>query len=169
MIPDYTSQLKKIPDMSNKVLFLKNQGLVPTTIANILYVSVRTVNRYYDTKRQDYIKAYRAKSRLQKYYYLIQKINKFKNKDKNFPKKDFNYLDVIEKFGQNPICYLTGKPIDYYNGQSYHLDHVIPSRLGGTNELDNMQICSKYANQAKSDLSIEELYQLCQSILDYKK
>ena len=56
MIPDYTSQLKKIPDMSNKVLFLKNQGLVPTTIANILYVSVRTVNRYYDTKRQDYIK-----------------------------------------------------------------------------------------------------------------
>lgn len=36
---------------------------------------------------------------------------------------------------------------------------------GGSNDLDNLGICTKQANMAKSDLSINELINLCQQIL----
>ena len=81
--------------------------------------------------------------------------------------ENFTTQDVLDKFGDNPVCYLTGTPIDLNKPETYHFDHIIPTSKGGTNDLSNLGICLKEANNAKSDLSLDELKQLCKKILNY--
>lgn len=79
----------------------------------------------------------------------------------------FTSKDVIAKFGENPKCYLTGKPIDLSKSRSYNFDHIIPASKGGTNTLDNLGICIKEANIAKSDLSYDDFIQLCRDVINH--
>jgi 5-methylcytosine-specific restriction endonuclease McrA len=81
----------------------------------------------------------------------------------------YTYKDVFDKIGENPTCYLTGEPINLLNTESYNLDHIIPVSQGGTNDLSNLQICLKSANQAKGDLSVKDLISLCKKIINNKK
>lgn len=60
---------------------------------------------------------------------------------------------------------MTGKKIDINDGSSYHLDHVIPTSRGGTNDLDNLNICLAEANMAKGQLMLDEFYRLIEDIL----
>lgn len=87
----------------------------------------------------------------------------------NIPEGNYGCQDVLAKIGPNPTCYLTGKQIDLYKGETYEFDHVIPISLGGTNDLSNLQIASKEANQAKCSLSLEDFYQLCKAVIRHKK
>lgn len=112
---------------------------------------------------------------------LIRKVDKFKcvknrSRDfqnaKNLRKKDlvkftFSYKDVLKKFGKKPICYLTGTPIDLSDSTSYNFDHVVPVSKGGLSTLDNLGITTRDANQAKSDLSVEEFINLCIKVLEH--
>ena len=82
--------------------------------------------------------------------------------------KDYNCRDVLEKIGKNPTCYLTGTKINLEKPETYHLDHIIPTSKGGTNDLDNLGLCLKAANYAKGELSINELYKLCEDILAWR-
>jgi len=82
--------------------------------------------------------------------------------------KNYTCKDVINKIGENPICYLTGAPINLDDSASYHLDHIIPTSRGGSNNLDNLQICLRDVNLAKGQLMIEEFYELCESVLRYR-
>lgn len=82
--------------------------------------------------------------------------------------QNYSCKDVVDKIGKNPLCYLTGKKIDLNNSAAYHLDHVIPASRGGSNDLNNLQICIKEANQAKGQLLLEELYELCESVLAWR-
>ena len=94
---------------------------------------------------------------------------RYKNKSKvNNISKDYTTQDVVDKISSNPVCYLTGKTIDIDNGASYHLDHIIPTAQGGTNDLNNLGICTADANQAKGQLSIDQLYELCETILAWR-
>lgn len=79
----------------------------------------------------------------------------------------FTARDVIDKFGDNPVCYLTGRPIDLDATSSYHFDHIVPVSKGGGNGLDNLGLLCKEANIAKSNLSVQELLDLCKEILDH--
>ncbi len=74
---------------------------------------------------------------------------------------NFTFNDVIEKMGRYTTCYLTGEPIDLMQPQTYEFDHIIPATKGGSNTLDNLGICCKEANRAKSDLSVEEFVEMC--------
>ena len=76
--------------------------------------------------------------------------------------------DVINKFGESPVCYITGKKIDIYNTKSYHFDHKLPRSKGGLNTLDNLGICTKQANMAKNDMTEDELIQFCKDVLIYR-
>jgi len=84
-------------------------------------------------------------------------------------KQKFSLQDLIDKIGDNPTCYLTGRPIDLTDGRSYHLDHIVPISNGGDNSLDNCNIACKEANQAKHNLSKDEFIKLCEEIILHSK
>lgn len=81
-------------------------------------------------------------------------------------KSMFTVDQLIEKIGENPICYLTGVPIDLNKSRSYHLDHIVPKSRGGDDSLDNCQIACRIANQAKGDMLLEEFIDLCKKVID---
>lgn len=71
---------------------------------------------------------------------------------------------LLNKIGPNPICYLTGLPIDLDKPSSYELDHIMPRSRGGDNSIDNLGLCTKQANRAKGNLTKDEFIYLCKLI-----
>src|SRR5574343_274543 len=55
---------------------------------------------------------------------LNHRIESFHRKNKMYTQPKFTADDVLNKFGEKPICYLTGKEIDIYNYKSYQFDHI---------------------------------------------
>ena len=93
--------------------------------------------------------------------------NHKKGKNRMYNPPTFTIDDVIAKFGQQTICYLTGLPIDITQPKTYQLDHIIPYSRGGDNSLDNLGLCSKAANQAKHDMTPDEFINLCKLVLQH--
>lgn len=83
-------------------------------------------------------------------------------------KYNYSYKDVLKYLGGGTIfkCYLTGQEIDITK-DNYELDHKIPASKGGSNELENLGITIREANQAKSDLTISEFLDLCEKVLKH--
>lgn len=105
-------------------------------------------------KYDDYVTNLRAR--------IITKIRNFNRKTREML---FSVEDVLNKFGENPRCYLTGKTINIAETSSYHFDHIQPVSRGGGNTIDNLGLCLSEANKAKNDMTVEELLVLCQDIL----
>ena len=84
-----------------------------------------------------------------------------------YNKPTFTLQDIIDKFGENPKCYLTGEPINIYKPRTYNFDHIIPVSRGGENTLENLGICTKKANSCKSDMTPDELLSLCKQIIEH--
>lgn len=90
-----------------------------------------------------------------------------KRKDKSVRcKLMFNVKQLVNKLGSNPVCYLTGRPINLNEGKSYHLDHILPKSKGGDNSLENCGLACRSANQAKTDLTLDEFVQLCREVVE---
>lgn len=79
----------------------------------------------------------------------------------------FKPSHVIDKFGTECKCYLSGRSINLHDGQNYSFDHIIPVSRGGDNSLDNLGIAHPSANYAKGDLMVDEFLQLCKEILNH--
>ena len=60
-----------------------------------------------------------------------------------------------------------GEQLDITKPRDYVFDHMIPRSRGGDNSLDNLGLCTKQANMAKSDLTPEEFIQFCKKVLEY--
>ena len=88
------------------------------------------------------------------------------NKKTKQVKQKFSLQDLIDKIGDDPKCYITGRPIDLKDGRSYHLDHIVPVSKGGDNSIDNCNIACKEANQAKHNLSYQEFIELCKEVIN---
>ena len=105
----------------------------------------------------------------------VRKILKIKlsffsmNRQTKKVKQEFSLQDLIDKIGDNPTCYLTGRHIDLTDGRSYHLDHIVPISKGGDNSLENCGLACKEANQAKHNLSKDEFIKLCEEIINHNK
>lgn len=80
----------------------------------------------------------------------------------------FRFQDVIDKYGWETRCYLTGDLIKLDETSSYHFDHIVPYSKGGSSTIDNLGIATKNANQAKHDMTVSELEVLCKKILEYR-
>lgn len=103
-----------------------------------------------------------------KFFYLEDKIEKFKNKKgADFPIKDFYAKDVIEIYGETTECYLSGLPIDFTNPQTYSLDHFIAPCNGGNNELENLRPCNQIINIMKHTFSSGLFIKMCQGVSEY--
>ncbi len=101
---------------------------------------------------------------------LGQKLREFKsagNKNRSPIRinKKYSVTDVINKFGETPKCYLTGRKINLVRMDLYSLDHIVPQSRGGTNDLSNLGITLLEANQAKSNMLLPEFLDLCEEIL----
>lgn len=77
----------------------------------------------------------------------------------------FSPKDLLELRGT--ICYLTGDQIDIMNSKSYHLDHRVSKSKGGLNTLENCELATRAANQAKGDLSTDEFFELCVKVVKH--
>jgi 5-methylcytosine-specific restriction endonuclease McrA len=76
-----------------------------------------------------------------------------------------NYKNLYEELIKKPYCYLTGESVDLTKSADYQLDHIIPISKNGSSTLDNMGLTTKAANKAKSDLTLEEFFDLCASVI----
>ena len=81
----------------------------------------------------------------------------------------YTCADVVDKIGAKPVCYLTGAKINVDEPTTYSLDHRVPVAHGGSNDLENLEICSIQANKAKADLTLDEFYKLCEDVLAWRK
>ena len=100
-----------------------------------------------------------------KYIDPKEKLVKIGNYKKNYGSKDV--LDKIQTEDKKANCYLTGREIDLTSPATYHLDHIVPRAKGGTNDLDNLQVACKEANQAKSNMLTGEFVELCREVLEH--
>jgi transposase len=124
------------------------------------------------------ISSFRTRCKKENYYTFRSKVKTFKRKSSNSSNKsntvvnsinkNYTAKDVLDKIGQNPICYLTGERIDLEKSETYNLDHIIPTALGGSNDLSNLQIAVASANQAKGELCLSDFYKLCKKVLIWK-
>lgn len=73
--------------------------------------------------------------------------------------------EVFEE--QQGKCYLTGDTLDFTNGREVHFDHKTPISKGGSSTRENLGICTREANLAKSAMTIEEFLSFCQRILEF--
>ena len=113
---------------------------------------------------------------------IVKKLNAFKVKSlysrgRDFQRRDTNVglknkmekcftIDELRKhIGDNPKCYLTGRPVDLSDSKSFSLDHFVPVSKGGKNEIQNLRIACSQANFAKSDMLYEEFILLCKEVI----
>ncbi len=97
---------------------------------------------------------------------LVARISNFKIAGKKKNENLFTMNQFYEKFGRYTKCHLTGDNIDLFDSDSHHFDHILPITRGGNNSLENLGITTPQANSAKSNLTVDEFYQLCKKVVN---
>lgn len=178
--------------IKNKILELREQGKSYTEIQKILGCSKGTISFHCGkgqklkskNRKIKYIKKHPYIRKIENFINRKQRIKIYKNKlttykklilskinkfiENNKMSKKFTVEDVINKFGITPKCYLTGIEIDIYQPRTYHFDHKIPISRGGDNSIENLGICTKQANMAKTDMTEEEFITFCNLVSTYR-
>jgi 5-methylcytosine-specific restriction endonuclease McrA len=175
-----------------KIVELRSKGYSYRQIEKELGCSRGTITYHLTTGLKEKTKLRNKKIRqknhpfVAKYYHFLEtkKLKPKKSKVCDFNKllyckvrvfhrgekvKDFNFKpeDVINKYGENTFCYLTGDRIDISKPRTYSFDHKIPRSRGGENTLDNLGICTKIVNTSKTDMTPEEYIELCKKVLEH--
>lgn len=185
--------MKKRPELKDLILKHRSNGLSYNQIASLLKCSTGSITYHLDSnqkekskirKRIHDIKVHPYKIKLSRFLkeiifkeikigsagykkYISLKILKFSYDKKNKMQKEplFTFEDVLKKFGENPTCYLTGEKIDIYKPKTYQFDHIIPRSKGGDSSIENLGICTKNANMAKTDMMLDEFISLCEKVV----
>lgn len=168
----------KTKNYKENILKLRAEGKTYKEISELLQCNLSTVQYYLDPNRKDYVKKKNARQPKQKKSVLSKKIDNFKRrgvsrawKNQSYivdPSINFSEQDVINRFGPNFKCYITGESININDPKDYCLDHKIPTSRGGNNSLDNLGICKTAINKMKSDLLLEEFFEVCETILAHR-
>lgn len=150
--------------MKEKILELRRENKTYREIADTLGIPFQRVEYYCSPDRKESLaKSYRkyaARNRLQK------KVASFHGITKVREKTSFTYREFLGKVGERPSCYITKQPIDLNDKESYSIDHKIPKSRGGTNSIDNAEIILSKINRMKQDMTPQELFDMCQFILE---
>ena len=171
--------------MKKSILKLRDEGKSYNEIKKIIGCSKSTISYYCGIRQKEKTNIRTKKrrenilvSKLERFKYRkvrtikeqIRKFNKRDNLSKDSVDKNitttFNIDDVINKFGMETTCYLTGEKISLCV-DNFQLDHIVPSSRGGDNSLENMGITHSIANQMKNSLLVNELIEWCVKILNH--
>lgn len=164
------------------ILKLREEGKSYNQIKSELGCSLSTVS-YHCSKGQK-IKTNERQKRYLSKNPLTAKVKTFVNKKlksgvRDFQRRDgnsllskvtqtFNWKDILNKFGENTVCYLSGESLNLMSfEQNYHFDHIVPTNKGGDNSIDNLGITHPIANMMKTDLTVDEFLIWCEKILKY--
>lgn len=163
-------------DKKKEILRLRDEGKSYREIEALLGCSRSLISYYCNSKQAE--KSSERQKRNRKKNVLVRRIEAFRYKFKDFQRKrdggkhikdsrdiNFSLDNVLDKIGENPICYLTGRPIDLKETKSYQFDHIKPVSKGGSCDIDNFGLTCREANRAKSDLTFEEFVLLCKDVL----
>jgi len=170
--------------MKEKIKELRNEGKSYSEIKRILNCSKGTISYYCGDGQKE--KSRMRLKKLRNENIIIQKVDNFKfsRKYKNikeslrrFQKREgneynknieetFNWKDVLNKFGEDTFCYLTGEKINLYE-DTYSFDHIIPQSRGGDNSIENLGVTIKKINTMKTDMTPDELIEACIKILKF--
>lgn len=161
--------------MKEKILQLRREGKTYPQIEQILGCNRSTISYHCGEGQKAKCVERGRKSRKVLKEKIRRKIDAFTTKKlitfRNPSRKrevirgEFDYTEMYNLISNTKVCYLTGRDIDLTNSKSYHLDHKIPSSRGGVNDSTNMGVACREANQAKSDMLIEEFIDLCKDVL----
>ena len=171
--------------MKEQILQLRNEGKTYNQIQEILKCSKSTISYYCGNGQKEKVKSRTKKrreniiiSKLDRFKYRklrtfkeqVRKFNKTNNEFKTRVDKNINVTftinDILEKFGENTFCYLTGEKINLFE-DTYSFDHILPHSRGGNNYLENLGITIKKVNQMKTDMTPDELIFMCKKILEF--
>lgn len=131
----------------------------------IEHVDRHFIEKYLENKQKYYKNRRKGKTKEKTWeekhpYY--KKIYNFTSGEMNF-----SVQDVIDRFGETPRCYLTGRKIDISDERSFCFEHKIPRSRGGTNTFENMDIACTEVNICKMTLTDEEFVLLCKEVTNY--
>lgn len=171
--------------MKEKILKLRREGKSYNEIKNILGCSKSTISYHCGENQKEKNKKRGEKRRegnplikktenfIYNYRYCEERIRKFQKRDNSMISKvnskieaSFKWTDVVSKFGNDTVCYLSGEKINLLENM-YSLDHIIPASRGGSNDFNNLGILHKVVNVMKSDLTPIELIEWCRKILEF--
>ncbi len=158
--------------MKEQILKLRTEGLSYRQIQRKLGCSRGTISYHIGDGQKA-----KTKSRSAILNPLVKRIDAFKrglcgkivefSTRKSEDESRFGYKDVLAKFGQDPICYLTGRKIDLKDCSSYELDHIVPASAGGSIGINNLGLTCRDANRSKADLAVEQFLTLCKEVLEH--
>jgi 5-methylcytosine-specific restriction endonuclease McrA len=155
--------------MKDQIFSLRYEGKSYKEIQSILGCSKSTISYYLG---EDQLKKIKIRNKeLNANNPLIRKLDTFKNKHnrtkgKKVKSEKFGWKEIVEKYGWETNCYLSGQKIDLRLPETYSFDHIVPKSKGGNSSLDNLGITTKKANQAKSDILLNDFFDLCKMILE---
>lgn len=172
--------------MREEILRLREEGKSYNEIKEILKCSKSTISYYCSDGQKEKT---RSRTRKRRENLILLKLEGFKNRKKEryvkesvrkFQKRDlnikgkinknieetFNWVDILNKFGENTYCYLSGVKINLYEN-NYNFDHINPVSRGGNNTLTNLGILHEKVNRMKSDMTPEEFLEWCKVILEF--
>ena len=155
-------------ELQKKILELREKGYSYQQIQKTLNCSKSTISYHLGFGQKS-----KAIGRAKNQRKLMPWLNKTERFLKEFDGKkitynkrgDFNRKKLTDYISKIEKCYLTGRPIDINDFNTYEFDHIVPRKLGGESSFDNLGICRPEANRAKSDLTLEEFISLCKDVL----
>ena len=154
--------------MKEKILELKQKGYTYQMIQKELGCSKSTISYHLGFgQKEKTLQRIKKQRMINPWLHKTEKfLQKFDGIKVTYNKRgDFNRKKLKDYLSQVDKCYLTGRPIDVNNFNTYEFDHIYPRSLGGESSFDNLGIARPEANRAKNNLTLDEFIGLCKDVL----